>query len=407
MPTSSPCIRIRLAWSLVALWTAAIFIVIPIARIIQTWVDSQVGRVAFLYTVFACLGVGVVSALAVLRRSPLRISWSQRAWLVLLTAAYAVGAWHLRANPEEAMHFVQYGVLSLLLFWAFRQSRPDAGIYASSFFLGALLGALDEVVQWLVPGRFFDFRDMAINICAVGLMQLALLLGVRPSGIQSTPSFVTLRLAWRFAVVLAVLLMALLAATPVRLNALIQRMGWTWLDEPLVEYGYRITDLELGTMVSRRTADELRLEDAARATAAGPVLAARSDDRHYQEFLRVYSPLSDPFLHELRVHLFRRDRYWNLARAHRSEPAQHRELITIAYREQRMLETYYGATLRASGLDWPPDLRERARQASRDGPYVSPVSSQLITRFRPMHAALILLILLVASRWGIRYARRP
>jgi hypothetical protein len=137
------------------------------------------------------------------------------------------------------------------------------------------------------------------------------------------------------------------------------------------------------------------------------VLAARADDRFYPEFLREHSSLRDPFLHELRVHLFRRDRYWRLARAHRSEPERHRDLITVAYREQRMLETCFGETLRAAGLDWPEDLRERARQASHDGPYTSPVSSQLITSFRPGPAVLALLILLVASRWGLRYAGPP
>ena len=395
-------LRRNLGWWLVAGWTAAIFAVIPLARKIQSGVDATVGREAFLYTVFACLGVGVVYALALLRRSSLRIAWSQRVWLVLSAAAYAAGAWHLRANPEEAMHFVQYGVLSLLLFRAFRPSRPDAGIYAVSFFLGALIGALDEVVQWLVPGRFFDFRDMAINVFAVGLMQLALLLGVRPTGIQSPAKRSTLRMAWWFAAALAGLLMALLSATPARLQAVV-----SWVDEPLVEYGYRINDPKRGTLVSRWTAEGLREQDAERATGAGPVLAVRADDRYYQEFLREHSPLSDPFLHELRVHLFRRDRYWRLARAHRSEPERHRELITVAYREQRMLETYFGETLRAAGLDWPADLRERARLASHDGPYTSPVSSQLITRFRPGHAVLALLILLVASRWVLRYAGRP
>ncbi len=395
-------LRSKPGWWLVAGWTSSIFAVIPLARKIQAVVDACVGREAFLYTVFACLGVGVVAALAVLRRSPLRIAWSQRVWLVLAAAAYAAGAWHLRANPEEAMHFVQYGVLSLLLFRAFRSSQPDAGIYAASFFLGALLGALDEVVQWLVPGRYFDFRDMGINVCAVGLMQLALLLGVRPAGILFPPRRSTLRLAWWFAAALAVLLTGLLSATPARLQVLVP-----WVDEPLVEYGYRINDAEIGILVSRWTAEGLRQQDAERAAGAGPALAARADDRFYQEFLREHSPLSDPFLHELRVHLFRRDRYWKLARAHRSEPGRHRELITVAYREQRMLETYFGETLRAAGLDWPTDLRERARQASHDGPYVSPVSSQLITRFRPGHAVVVLLILLMATRWGLRYAGQP
>lgn len=392
-------------WLLAALWVAAIFAIIPLARAIQAWVSAHFGRMAFLYAVFFCLGGGVLLALSFLRRRS-GATRAQYLWIATLAALYAGGAWHLRADPEEAMHFVEYGALSFLLFHAFRQTRQDAGVYVASLFLGSLLGAMDEVVQWAVPGRFFDFRDMAINGSAVLLMQLALAFGVRPAGIQARWSRDTLLLAWRFAAGLALLFMALLSATPARLNAVATQTGWTWMDEPLVEYGYRIEDPAIGVFFSRLSAATLRKEDANRAAVAGSILAARADDRDYEKFLKDFSPLTDPFLHELRVHLFRRDRYWKMARAHRDEPAQRRDYITTAFREQRILELFFGSTLRAAGLDWPPDLRARAEGDSHAGPYVSPVSQRLITSFQPSSAVAVLLILLVASRWALRYAPR-
>ncbi len=48
--------------------------------------------------------------------------------------------WSLRANPEEAFHFVQYGVLSILLFRAFSHRLRDPSIYLAAALAGAALG---------------------------------------------------------------------------------------------------------------------------------------------------------------------------------------------------------------------------------------------------------------------------
>jgi hypothetical protein len=304
------------------------------------------------------------------------------------------------------MHFVQYGVLSLLLFRAFLETHNDSGVYALAFFLGALLGAVDEIIQWITPRRFFDFRDMAINVGAVALMQLALGLAVRPPGLSPQPDVATLRRAWRFASVWMLLLLVLTAATPERIRAAPRWLGLYRIDEPLAEYGHRIQDSDGDVFLSLRTADELRVEDAARAIEAGASLAARAADCDYMDFLRDHPTSQDPFLHELRIHLFRRDRYWKLARTHRDEPTRHQELITISFREQLILERYFGATLRASGLTWPAELRERARQASHAGSYVSPVSGHLITRVHAWQIQGLLIIGLVAGWLAVRYAAR-
>ena len=55
----------------------------------------------------------------------------------------------------------------------------------------------------------------------------------------------------------------------------------------------------------------------------------------YDEFLSIYTVTADPFLHEARVHLFRRDRYRHTAAEQRlSDPAAYRASITIAHREK-------------------------------------------------------------------------
>lgn len=390
----------------VALWTLFIYLTIPLARSLQRWVYEQLGRATFLYVVFAALLVGLAFAVRVVRRAPGSTPSSSWWWLAGVACAFAGGAWHLRANPEEAMHFVQYGVLSLLLFRAFREHMADSGLYVACFFAGAFLGVLDEFIQWLVPRRFFDFRDMFINISAVTLVQLALARGVRPAGPSTSFQPRSMRIALMLATALALFVMLILAATPARVAALTEALGVKPMDEAMVEYGHRLQAGGETHFVSRRSGPALLEEDARRHQELGPRLAQAAADRDYEAFLLAHPAWQDPFAHELRVHLFRRDRYWKEARAHRSDPEKHAEKITVAFREQQILETYFPKTLAASGLDWPPDLRERARLASRPGDYQSPVSRHLMVRFtHPQLQGLVLAAWLVFGGW-VRYAVR-
>lgn len=81
----------------------------------------------------------------------------------------------LIVEPVERLHFVKYGLLSILLFLSFdidthRWRMPRAAICS------AAVGILDESVQNFVPGRVFDTRDMLLN--AVGALLGAVCLGI-------------------------------------------------------------------------------------------------------------------------------------------------------------------------------------------------------------------------------------
>ena len=131
-------------------------------------------------------------------------------------------------------------------------------------------------------------------------------------------------------------------------------------------------------------------------------------DHHYGIFLRYHSTLRDPFLHEMRVRLFRRDRY--LARAKRSDSAKHKELISVAFTEQRLLENWYPHTLHAAGMDWPADMRARAEAASSGERNGSPVSRELLARFTKRQAQTVLgallVVVVIAGAYDLRRRRK-
>lgn len=173
----------RRAWLWVAGWTLGIYTAIPLARSIQGWVQAHADRQLFSHLTYAALALALLAILWQARRGRLRLSPAGWAIVAGLAACYAGGTYLLRANPEEAIHLVQYGVLSALLLWAFRYRLKGPGAHLAAFLTGTLLGIGDEFIQWLTPERVFDVRDIVINTLAVAGLQLggACLPGATPA----------------------------------------------------------------------------------------------------------------------------------------------------------------------------------------------------------------------------------
>lgn len=392
------------AWLAVLLLALGIYATVPLARAVQRAVESYGGRNLFLVAVGACFAAALLLVLRHLRRRGAQA----RHGLVWVAAAllYGVGAWQLRRAPEEAVHLVEYGALGALAWHALRFRMADAWVYAAAACLGASAGMLDEILQWLTPDRHWDLRDVAINASAAAGIQLALAFGLPPSlpRPQSSPGR---HLAIRWAALAWLLLGASLLNTPARIAQLAEVLPGLRAvrdrGDLMVEYGFRHEAPEIGSFHSRLEERTLRELDRSRAAEAGEVLAREGSDEDYKRFLATYNPITDPFLHELRVHLFRRDRYWETAQSHEDDPPWLRRDATVAYRENQILEGWFGQTLARSGRVLPAAVQARlSKEHLPDHAYRSPVSRGVITSFGPREATwgwgLGFVLLAVASR---------
>lgn len=384
MPAPARAARERRDWLAVVAWSALVLATVPLARRIEGVVESLWGEQAFLVVVLAAIGAGLALAARALRRvgrlSPVRIGW-----LVAVGSVYVAGTWSLRHNPVEALHFLQYGVLGALAFRALAHRMRDSGVYLAAAGVGSTMGIVDEGIQWLLPRRYWDLRDIAFNFFGASLVQVAIAAGVRPAGIAGWPSAASVRRVCRIAGVVLLLLGASVFNTPPRIAwyaARVPGLGFL-LDKSdvMLELGHLYDVPEIGRFRSRFAPAELARVDAERGPEAGPVLG-RSDDADYERFLREHNPIRDPFLHEARVHLFRRDRYLETAERHRADgdlPWARRDW-TVAWRENRILEDYFGHTLHHSGRALPEAERRRLAEEQRaDRAYESRVSEGLIT----------------------------
>lgn len=74
--------------------------------------------------------------------------------------------------PEEQVHFIEYGILSALVYVALTHDIKNKSIYFLSSLIVSVFGAGDEVIQWILPNRVFDVRDLVMNVIAGILVQV-------------------------------------------------------------------------------------------------------------------------------------------------------------------------------------------------------------------------------------------
>lgn len=399
--------RESLSWTYAVLWAGIIFVTVPFVRAGVDFVRGQWGGEVFTYTVAAIAIATTAAALLLIRR---RASLASFCWLVGIGGLVVYLTFDLaKSAPDEAVHFVQYGVLSVLLYRAFVHRIRDYSIYVAATIAGALVGMIDETVQWLTPERYFDTRDIWLNFVASGLVQVAIAAGIRPRIITGWPGWASLsRLCYLTAAAVAYLGLCYLN-TP-------DRIAWYTEQVPLfgrtdakqgvmVEYGHLHGDAETVSFRSRLTAEDLRRLARERAEEGSRILD-RYGNRDYRRFLERYTPVTDPFLHEARVHLFRRDIH--LARARQSEGEARGQHFAIAYWENSILEDYFGELLRASSYYWPTAVKiEVGNGAAADQAYHSAVSRNLIVAISPLQIALVFLCAVTALiLMGVYFARR-
>jgi hypothetical protein len=246
---------------------------------------------------------------------------------LLLGVSYA--AWNAQGVAEvdavERFHFVEYGLVTLLFYRAWRPVG-DASLLVLPMLAGLVVGTAEEGLQWLIPGRIGDMRDIFLNGAAI-LCGLLFSLGLEP------PDHTLFRLKpgslRRIGVGAAVAALAFAAFVHV------------------VHLGVEVVDREAGRFRSRYDAPALLAHAADRTVAwkARPPLerpASRSVEDQYQS--------------EGHLHVRERNLQWEAGN------------YKSAWQENLILEKYYAPVLEtpsylaAAGHRWPDEQQADAFQ---------------------------------------------
>ncbi|MFQ5676348.1 MAG: VanZ family protein, partial [bacterium] len=372
-----------LSWFYVASCSLFIFATIPFARTLQQIVQDNWGRTTFSYVVITMVVSAAVTAVVYLVRQP-HTTRRSYVWLAVVSLIFIGYTIKLSAIPEEALHFVEYAFLSVLIYRALIHQIRDVSIYFTASVIGAIVGMLDEAIQWATPRRVWGLDDIWLDFFAVALTQLAIARGLRPSTITGKPGSQNIKRFCVITALAAILLAASLLNTPARIAWYAERLPLLRFlvdnESVMFEYGHYYEDPEIGHFRSRFSPEELRRTDETRASEAAAILNRYRSDSTYSQFLKTYTPATDPFLHEARVHLFRRDRYFQQAKKESEASDAFQNDIVVAHRENLIMEKYFPNTLKRSNFALSAEdltYLEKNNDATID--YGSGVSWDLVT----------------------------
>ena len=150
-------------------YVSAIYLTLPLMRPVLNYLKAQLGSRFSLLTDIALIAV-MAGLATVLAKN--KITWKQWFLTLIVFCLYGYGLKVLNI-PEERIHLLEYGLLSYLVFKMYRSEQPPLSLYWQSFLTVSFLGTLDEIIQYFIPSRVGDVRDIILNIIS-GLLGLVL-----------------------------------------------------------------------------------------------------------------------------------------------------------------------------------------------------------------------------------------
>jgi len=158
----------------VLLYVAAIYLtsyLVPLAV-------GALGRAGLGWVVRYGPVVGVFLALVFagyrLLQSPSRRSMPMLGLLGAVAVGYGYFIRLLSGVPVERVHLLEYGLLAVLLVRVLEGRHGPVRTLWYAVSLVFLIGFIDEILQGVLPNRYYDARDVATNVCS-GLFGLGLL----------------------------------------------------------------------------------------------------------------------------------------------------------------------------------------------------------------------------------------
>jgi len=382
------------------LCTITIFATVPVARSIQQFVYSTVGREFFTYAVLCIIGAGLATLLYLFIFKLKVKKVSQYIGLFICAGLYVYFTFQLREHPEEAVHFIEYGLLSYFLFKALSHRIRDWTVYLTAVLFVLLVGTTDEFMQWLMPRRYWSFKDVGLNMLSGGIFLFALWKGIKPKIICKPVKRFSVRMLIGVMTIDLIFLGLCLTNTPEAVNrytAGLRTLSWLKNEEPMAEFGYKHKDLEIGVFYSRLSLEELKKMDFTKGEAFGRTLSQEiSSGKTQEELIAFYNRYTNPFLYEFLIHLFERDS--NLDKLTKIDDAGRKIIMSnAAFKENLLIEKYFKNTLKHSGFVLPDEKVNALRRTTYlwEGKYVSKPYSFMITSFSLKTAWVVIIILLI------------
>jgi len=247
------------SWLWVFLCAAAIFSTVPVARRVQRYVYDTIGKEFFTYMVlFIILFLFAVLLYFFIFRLRVK-SKSQYAWLMISSGAYVYTTLQLRKYPEEAVHLLEYGLLSYFLFRALSHRIRDWTVYITTSLCVLFIGTMDEFIQWVTPERVWGYSDIGINVLAGVFFVLAVGKGIKPETLRGPVKRISVHMLAGIITINLLSLGLCLSNTPKAVQhytSVFPSLSWLRQEEPMSPYGEAYKDPDIVNFNFRMTSDQ-------------------------------------------------------------------------------------------------------------------------------------------------------
>ncbi len=367
----------------VLLCASGIYSTIPLARYFQKLIYQTVGKEFFTYLVFFIVTAGLITLLYFFIFRLKIKSASQYISLIFCAGLYIYFTIQLGGHPEEAIHFLEYALLSYFVFRALSHRIRDWTIYVTAALFIMFLGTADEFLQWITPSRVWDYRDIGLNFMGGAIFLFGVWKGIQPAEISGPVRSLSVQVLVSVITLNLMILGICLSNTPVnvkRYTSVLHFLSWLQHEEPMTEFGHDHYDPEIGQFNSRLKIDEIRETDTTKGKLYGKLLSDDiSSGLSIGDTKIKYRADTNPFLYEFLLHHDRRAH--NTSIFH--DPADTQNKSEIANRvliENLIIRKYFSNTFLHSQLEWHPgDLESLKKAASlRQEEYISS-TGRLIT----------------------------
>ena len=155
--------RERRLWLLTALLVLAIYSTLGLAATLAAWLYGQALMTTAFVAAMLLTALAIVMVALGVRPRGIEIG----AWLGVAIVYFLV---LLRLAIPERSHLMEYGIVAVFILEALyeraahgrRVPAPDLLAIVTA----AVIGAIDEMLQLVIPSRVFDWMDMLFNLLA-------------------------------------------------------------------------------------------------------------------------------------------------------------------------------------------------------------------------------------------------
>lgn len=172
--------KVILDWSIAIAAYLATLLAIPLGNLIFGYLgETQVDGI-FNIAVNIIVALVFLSLFIIIISKGEEVRFSSYAWLVVICVLSIYFLINIQVSRDR-LHFLGYGVLSLLLYRALRHSIATYMLYLWVLLAVVLFAFLDELLQLSgAGGRSFSFTDIRIDCFSALLGQLLIALVIAP-----------------------------------------------------------------------------------------------------------------------------------------------------------------------------------------------------------------------------------